>query len=40
MARDDLAEFIAVTGSLIVNASARRTLPSWIVERLSALAKP
>jgi hypothetical protein len=40
MPRDDLAEFVSVTGRLIVNPSARRTLPSWITERLSALAEP
>jgi len=40
MPRDDLAEFLSVTGRLIVNPSARRALPSWIVERLSALAEP
>jgi hypothetical protein len=38
--RDDLAEYVAVMGKLIVNPSARRTLPSWIVERLSALPEP
>jgi hypothetical protein len=40
MPRDDLAEFLSVTGRLIVNPSARRTLPPWIVKRLSALAEP
>lgn len=40
MPRDDLAEFVSVTGRLIVNPSARRTLPSWITERLSTLAEP
>jgi hypothetical protein len=40
MPRDDLAEFVAVTGRLIVNTSARRTLPAWIIERLAALVEP
>jgi hypothetical protein len=40
MLRADLAEFLSVTGRLIVNPSARRTLPSWIIERLSALGEP
>jgi hypothetical protein len=38
--RDDLAEYVAVMGKLIVNPSARRTLPSWIIERLLALPEP
>jgi hypothetical protein len=38
--RDDLAEFMSVIGRLIVNPSARRTLPSWIIERLAALPEP
>jgi len=40
MPQNDLAEVVSVTGRLIVNPSARRTLPSWITERLSALAEP
>jgi hypothetical protein len=40
MPRDDLAEFFSVVGRLIVNPSARRTLPSWIIERLAALREP
>ena len=40
MAQDGLAEFVAVIGRLIVNPSARRTLPTWIIERLSTLAEP
>lgn len=35
--RGDLAEFMSVTGKLLVNPSARRTLPAWIIDRLSAL---
>jgi hypothetical protein len=38
--RDDLAEYASVLGKLIVNPSARRTVPSWIIERLSALPEP
>lgn len=38
--RDDLAEFFSVVGRLIVNPSARRALPSWIIERLAALREP
>jgi hypothetical protein len=38
--RDDLAEFFSVVGRLIVNPSAHRTLPSWIIERLAALREP
>jgi hypothetical protein len=38
--RDDLAEYFSVLGRLIVNPSARRTLPSWIIERLAALREP
>jgi hypothetical protein len=38
--RDDLAEFFSVIGKLIVNPSARHTLPSWIIERLAALPDP
>jgi len=40
MPQNDLAEVVSVTGRLIVNPSARRTLPSWLTERLSALAEP
>jgi hypothetical protein len=40
MPRDDLAEYFSVVGRLIVNPSARRTLPSWINERLAALREP
>lgn len=40
MPQNNLAEVVSVTGRLIVNPSARRTLPSWITERLSALAEP
>jgi hypothetical protein len=40
MPQNDLAEVVSVTGRLIVNPSARRTLPSWITERFSALAEP
>ena len=38
--RNDLAEYFSVLGRLIVNPSARRSLPSWIIERLAALREP
>src|SRR5215218_8195357 len=34
MPREDLAEFVSVTGRLTVNPLVRRVLPSWSIERL------